>query len=414
MAFPSGAATPTLSRACGALPAPVLSGIPGLDIDRAGLRDHPVVARVSFLDNAGQTYQQQGRQVAAAVALLREWTGAASVLVVGHSMGGLAARAYVQSSGYRGDVHALVTVVTPHAGSGLGELSPAQLPAACRAGMWLGGRRLDASAVQNLLPGSTELNQLNAGTGVYGSFPAAVPVHAFLSTYEETSADPGCIRAHRDVVSGWTRRLSGDLHLMAAAGFEGFTFGGGVVALHSDGVVPLVSQHPRTAGVLLDSSVQLELIRGFHSDVLDDAEPRGAVVAKILSLAQGDAPGPDRGMITPVNGRRVDEQGRFEVAAEAVELLIWDDARIDGDRVTILVNGVAVAQNLVLAREPIRIPVTLQRGDNVVIVVAENVGDISPNTAALGVDDGVTRVRTLLSRADLRTSAAFRVVVTLP
>lgn len=44
-------------------------------------------------------------------------TGKAKVNIVAHSMGGLVARAYIQSPQYRGDVHKLALVGTPHKGA---------------------------------------------------------------------------------------------------------------------------------------------------------------------------------------------------------------------------------------------------------------------------------------------------------
>ncbi|MCU0491039.1 MAG: permease [Chloroflexaceae bacterium] len=47
----------------------------------------------------------------------RSRSGSSKVILVGHSMGGLVARSYIQSSGYRGDVERLITLGTPHRGS---------------------------------------------------------------------------------------------------------------------------------------------------------------------------------------------------------------------------------------------------------------------------------------------------------
>jgi pimeloyl-ACP methyl ester carboxylesterase len=44
-------------------------------------------------------------------------SGSAKVILVGHSMGGLVSRAYIQGNGYRGDVERLITLGTPHRGS---------------------------------------------------------------------------------------------------------------------------------------------------------------------------------------------------------------------------------------------------------------------------------------------------------
>jgi pimeloyl-ACP methyl ester carboxylesterase len=43
--------------------------------------------------------------------------GADKVILIGHSMGGLVARSYIQSSAYRNDVDRLITLGTPHRGS---------------------------------------------------------------------------------------------------------------------------------------------------------------------------------------------------------------------------------------------------------------------------------------------------------
>ena len=47
----------------------------------------------------------------------RRLAGADQVVLVAHSMGGLVARSYIQSSGYRGDVARLITLGTPHRGA---------------------------------------------------------------------------------------------------------------------------------------------------------------------------------------------------------------------------------------------------------------------------------------------------------
>ena len=69
--------------------------------------------------------EQQGLQVAAVVERVRAVNKSTKMILVGHSMGGLAARAYLQSLGsnrYANDVFALITVGTPHLGSPLADL----------------------------------------------------------------------------------------------------------------------------------------------------------------------------------------------------------------------------------------------------------------------------------------------------
>src|SRR5262245_16738551 len=47
----------------------------------------------------------------------RKQSGSEKVVLVGHSMGGLVARSYIQSNAYRGDVERLITLGTPHRGA---------------------------------------------------------------------------------------------------------------------------------------------------------------------------------------------------------------------------------------------------------------------------------------------------------
>lgn len=104
---------------------------------------------------------RQGQEVALLVRKVLELNPEAStVRIAAHSMGGLAARAYLQGLApglaYNNDVSALVTVGTPHHGAFLANL--------CR---WFSPvcllMKLDASspAVTLLAPGSTELLELN-------------------------------------------------------------------------------------------------------------------------------------------------------------------------------------------------------------------------------------------------------------
>ena len=72
----------------------------------------------------------KGLELAAAIALVRQRSGAARVSLVAYSAGGLVARAYLQGAlpglAYRGDVDRLITISTPHMGAelaaGLGDL----------------------------------------------------------------------------------------------------------------------------------------------------------------------------------------------------------------------------------------------------------------------------------------------------
>ncbi len=369
-----------------------------------------VVVRLTLESSAGQTYQVQGEQVAAAVAYLREWTGAPKVIIVGHSMGGLAARAYLQGPGYREDVGALITVATPHGGSPLGDMPRSAMSPACRDAAQFKGMSWDDPAVRNLMPDSRELGQLNQGLGPYNAMPKAVRIVGLLSAFQASSGHADCWTSQwmSRLTSSWTSRLTGDLQLRATQASAGFTFSAGVTRLHSDGVVPFVAQHPLFAAAISPSQVRVEAIEGYHSAVLHDDGPRRAVVAAIVAEAGGGK----QAATTNFEGRTVTWQGEVSVGSEEVTFELWDNAQIDGDRVTLVVNGERVLSDRELSGTRHGVRALLRPGENVVFLVAENEGRVSPNTAALSVTDVNGRSRTLVLRADLKTTAAYRVVVT--
>lgn len=97
------------------------------DLDTRGARGEPSEARLfmlAFSPSANTDgLAHKGLELAEAVRQLCRFTGAKKVMLVGHSAGGLVARAYLQGSlvgvPYRGDVDRLITIATPHLGAAL-------------------------------------------------------------------------------------------------------------------------------------------------------------------------------------------------------------------------------------------------------------------------------------------------------
>lgn len=103
-------------------------------------------------------------QLAARIAEIRRVTGAAQVLVVGHSMGGLVARAYLRKYGGAA-VRLLVTIGTPHQGSRLA---------------WM----MTGPALAEMRPSSAFLAGLNGAT----DRAAGVPVISLWSWHDSMVA----------------------------------------------------------------------------------------------------------------------------------------------------------------------------------------------------------------------------------
>ena len=66
---------------------------------------------------------------------------------------------------------------------------------------------------------------------------------------------------------------------------------------------------------------------------------------------------------------------------QRVTLSLWDDAEVDGDTISVLLNGKLVLASHGLTHEPVKLRIDLEYGHNTLQVVAHNEGRIPPNTA---------------------------------
>jgi hypothetical protein len=104
---------------------------------------------------------------------------------------------------------------------------------------------------------------------------------------------------------------------------------------------------------------------------------------------------------TTYEGRPVNiVPGNIELGSRNVTFNVWDDQTVDGDIITLSVNGVQVISNYTLTGTKKSISVTLNNlGYNHVLLYAHNEGTYSPNTAAVSIvdEDGVENNLTLSS-----------------
>jgi hypothetical protein len=110
--------------------------------------------------------------------------------------------------------------------------------------------------------------------------------------------------------------------------------------------------------------------------------------------------------------RPVEAQGVIETGSKNVTFNVWDSGVVDGDIVTLVVNGVVVLDTFTLLGTEHSIPVTLPNlGYNYVLLFAHNEGSLTPNTAALSITDSDGNVENLTLSADLETNGAYDVIV---
>jgi hypothetical protein len=106
--------------------------------------------------------------------------------------------------------------------------------------------------------------------------------------------------------------------------------------------------------------------------------------------------------------RRKVEQGRLTVNAKELTLKLYDNGVVDGDTVTVYYNGKLIVDKKRLSTTPITINLVLEENVTIheIVLFAENLGTIAPNTALIVVTAGKKRYE-LRSSADLSKNAVL-------
>ena len=108
--------------------------------------------------------------------------------------------------------------------------------------------------------------------------------------------------------------------------------------------------------------------------------------------------------------REIEEQHTIVCRSPTVEIKLWDQLREDGDSVSLNFNGKWIVRHLALERKGTILTINLKPGeDNYLILHAENLGRVPPNTAAMQVNDG-SRVHKINLRSDFKKSGTIRLV----
>jgi hypothetical protein len=96
---------------------------------------------------------------------------------------------------------------------------------------------------------------------------------------------------------------------------------------------------------------------------------------------------------------------QLTVASPQAELELWDDAAEDGDTVSIRLNDRVVVTGFPVLKQRQKLSVTLDSGVNRLVLIADNLGSIPPNTAVMKITAGNTkkyvRIKTDLKQNNL-------------
>lgn len=98
----------------------------------------------------------------------------------------------------------------------------------------------------------------------------------------------------------------------------------------------------------------------------------------------------------------------INVKNKKISVDLYDDGDIDNDIVSVYFNGAAVVSKRSLSTNPISLNLTVEPGKpNELILFAENLGNIPPNTALMIINDGPNRHEVRLS-ADMKNNAEVK------
>lgn len=94
--------------------------------------------------------------------------------------------------------------------------------------------------------------------------------------------------------------------------------------------------------------------------------------------------------------RRSVTKDQLHVDKDSIDIAVWDDNRADGDIISLVYNGKVLLKEYTLTKARQRFRVKLRPGKNVITLIAHNLGEIPPNTAAIEVERNEGRKRVIL------------------
>lgn len=119
-------------------------------------------------------------------------------------------------------------------------------------------------------------------------------------------------------------------------------------------------------------------------------------VSEIPAYKKGNNTIPGSGVTQKTNpaNRKIEKISEVFFSSDSLQLSVYDNGVIDGDTISMVLNGKIIAEKIGLTAKAfkITIPALIKQGDSLLLVMnAESLGLIPPNTGLLIIQDGATR-----------------------
>jgi hypothetical protein len=119
-------------------------------------------------------------------------------------------------------------------------------------------------------------------------------------------------------------------------------------------------------------------------------------------------PGSDVKAVLKLTERKIQTISEIFFAGDSLSLSVYDNGTIDGDTITMVLNGRTIVEKVKLTTRAYKttIATTVKAGDSLLLIMhAESLGLIPPNTGLLVIEDGTARYD-IRFEGDLQRSSA--------
>jgi hypothetical protein len=110
-----------------------------------------------------------------------------------------------------------------------------------------------------------------------------------------------------------------------------------------------------------------------------------------------------------LENRVVETKDQVTVISKTITIEVWDHNLIDGDIISLNLNGEWILESYTLQKEKKTITLNLSQGENTLILHAINLGTSPPNTASMNINDGTT-IKTIVLNSDKGKSEAVKII----